>query len=156
MPTSPVDSRRSLHETAVPTSAPVLPSQPVVRFDLPLWECPTSFPTRFSLPPSPVDSRRSLHETAVPPSAPVLPSQPVVRFDLPLWECPTSFPHRFSLVSSPSAPVVESSCPMTSDSRSCKDSSSASFQNLQSTDHRPLRLLCSLSPACTLPRPLSS
>src|SRR5271166_5782908 len=108
------------------------------------------------MPTSPVDSRRSLHETAVPTPAPVLPSQPVVRFDLPLWECPTFFPHRFSLVSSPSAPVVESSCPMTSDSRSCKDSSSASFQNLRSTDHRPLLLPYLLSPACTLPRPPSS
>src|SRR5260370_33608954 len=45
---------------------------------------------------------------------------------------------------------------MTSDSRSCKDSSSASFQNLRSTDHRPLLLPYLLSPACTLPRPPSS
>src|SRR5271157_3408868 len=108
------------------------------------------------MPTSPGDSRRSLHETAVPIPALVSPSQPVVRFDLPLWECPAFFPHRFSLVSSPSAPVVESSCPMTSDSRSCKGSSSLSFQNLRSTDHRPLLLLYSLSPAGMLPRPPSS
>src|SRR5215831_4172342 len=42
------------------------------------------------------------------------------------------------------SPVVENSCPMTSDSRSCKDSSSNSFQNLRSTAHRCLLLLYSL------------
>src|SRR5215469_4704069 len=60
------------------------------------------------------------------------------------WEYPAFFPHHFSLLSSPSVPVVESKCPMTSDSRSCKDSSLASFQNPRSTDHRSLLLLYSL------------
>src|SRR5438309_7867259 len=44
---------------------------------------------------------------------------------------------------------------MTSDSRSCKDSSSVSFQNLRSTAHRPLLLLYLLLPSCTLPKPPS-
>src|ERR1700693_652163 len=108
------------------------------------------------MPTSPVDTRRSLYGTVVPIPAPILPSQPVVRFDLPLWECPTFFPHRFSLVSSRSVPVADSRCPMTYDSRSCKDSSSVSFPNLRSTDHRPLLLPYSPSPARTLSRPPSS
>src|SRR5216684_2744357 len=46
-------------------------------------------------------------------------------------------------------------CPMTSDSRSCKDSFSTSCQNLRSTAHRPLLLLYLLLPSCTLPKPPS-
>src|SRR5215471_10377693 len=80
---------------------------------------------------------------------------PVVQCDRLLWVCPVFFLPRSSSVSSPFAPVVESSCPMTSDSRSCKDSSSVSSQNPRSTAHRPLLLLYLLSPAYTLPRPPS-
>jgi hypothetical protein len=49
--------------------------------------------------------------------------------------------------------AVEDSCPTTSDSRSSTGSLSGSFRNPQSTAHRPLLLLDSLSLAYTLPRP---
>src|SRR5438445_5571264 len=67
--------------------------------------------------------------------------------------CPVSFPHHLLSVSSPSALVAVSNCPMTSDSRSCRGSSSTSFQNPRSIVHRPLPLPCSLLLAYTLPRP---
>src|SRR5271157_615847 len=70
--------------------------------------------------------------------------------------CPVSFLHHSPSVSSPCAPVAESNCPMTSDSRSYRDFSSISSQSLQSTVRRPLPLLYSLLLAYTLPRPPTS
>src|SRR5258706_2938970 len=71
-------------------------------------------------------------------------------------ECPASFPHRSPSASSPYAPAVESSCPTTSDSRSCTGSLSGSFRNPQSTARQPLPLLGSLLLVYTPPRPPTS
>jgi hypothetical protein len=102
------------------------------------------------------DTRRNRHETAAPIPALVLLSRPVVRFDPLLWVYLAFFPHHSSSVSLPSAPVVEDSCPMTSDSRSYRGCLSSSSQNPRSIHHRPLLLLYSLSPAGTLPKLRSS
>jgi hypothetical protein len=66
---------------------------------------------------------------------------------------PASFLHRLLSVSSPFARVVESNCPTTSDSKSCRGLASASFQNQRSIARRPLLLLYSPLLAYTLPRP---
>src|SRR5271156_3185191 len=105
------------------------------------------------MPTFPVDIRKSLHETIDPPLVPVSTSLPVARFGPKQLGCPVFFPHHLLSVSSPSAQEVESSCPMTSDSRFCRDCPSISFQNPGSIAHRPLLLLCLLSLAYTLPRP---
>ena len=95
-------------------------------------------------PTSPVDTRRNPDGTVGPPLVPVSTSPPFARSDPRPSVSPASFPRRWLSVSSPSALAAESNCPTTSDSRSCTGSSSGSFQNPQSTAHRPLPLLDSL------------
>src|ERR1019366_8231018 len=110
--------------------------------------CPTAPKADF-----PGDTRRNPDGTAGPPPAPVSTSPPSARSDPTRSVCPASVPHRSPSVFSPSAPAVEGNCPTTSDSRSCTGSLSGPFRNPQSTAHRPLPLLDSLSLAYTLPRP---
>jgi len=88
----------------------------------------------------------------VPPLLPVDSSRPSVQFDLRPSESP-AFSLRHGLSgSSPSALAVESNCPMTSDSRFCKGSSSTPFQTPRSIAHPGLPPLdCSL-PLNRLPR----
>src|ERR1039457_3819011 len=62
----------------------------------------------------------------------------------------------FQRITFPCIRPLEGNCPTTSDSRSCTGSLSGSFRNPQSTAHRPLPLLDSLSLAYTPSRPPAS
>src|SRR5258705_13976462 len=101
------------------------------------------------------DSRRNLGGTAGPLLAPFSFSPPFVQSDPIRLGCPAFSLLRLLLVSSPCAPVVESSCPMSFDSRFCRGSFSTSFQSRLSILRLPLPLLYSLLLAYTLPRPLA-
>ncbi len=89
---------------------------------------------------------------AGPPLLPVDSSRPFARFDPRPSVSPTSSLRHWLSGSSPSAPAVESNCPMTSDSRFCKGSFSSSFQTLRSTPHPGLPPLDCSSPVTRLPR----
>src|ERR1700751_719608 len=103
-------------------------------------------------PTSPADSRRNPDGTAGPPSVPISTSPLVARSDPLRLVYPTFFPRPLLSVFSPSALAAESSCPTTSDSRSCTGSLSGPFRNPQSTARRPLPLLGSLLLVHMLPR----
>src|SRR5580700_9932410 len=106
---------------------------------------------RHPAPTSSGDTHKSRSETAGPSVAPIDSSRPSVLLDPTRSVSPAVFPRRLLSVSSPSAPVVESSCPMTCDSRPCRGSTSASSQSLRSSVRRFLRLPCCSSPSCRLP-----
>src|SRR5688572_25880256 len=87
-----------------------------------------------------------------PPLLPIDSSRPFVQFDLRPSGSPAFSLRHWLSGSSPSALAVESNCPMTSDSRFCKGSSSSPFQTPRSIAHPGLPPLdCSL-PLHRLPR----
>ncbi len=87
-----------------------------------------------------------------PPLLPVDSSRPFLQFDLRPSVSPASSSRHGLSGSSPSALALESNSRMTSDSRSCKGSSSSPFQTPRSTAHPGLPPLdCSL-PLNRLPR----
>jgi hypothetical protein len=91
-------------------------------------------------------------EIVGPPLLPVDSSRPFARFDLRPSVFPASSPRHWLSGSSPSAPAAESNSRTTSDSRSCKGSSSSPFQNPRSTAHPGLPPLDCSSPLNRLPR----
>src|ERR1022692_1034865 len=88
------------------------------------------------VPTSPAYSRKNPDGTAGLSQVRVATSLPFARSGPIRLESPVFFLRRLPSVSSPSAPAAESSCPTTSDSRSCTGSLSGSFRNPQSTVHR--------------------
>ena len=87
-----------------------------------------------------------------PPLLPVDSSRPFVRFDLRPSVFPMSSLRRWLSGSSPSALAAESNSRTTFDSRSCKGSSSSTFQSSRSTARPGLPLLDCSSPSNRLPR----
>ena len=83
--------------------------------------------------------------------APIDSSRPSVLRDPTQSVFPAAFLHRWLSVSSPFALAVESSCPMTCDSRLGTGCSLNPARSLQSSAHRLLLLPCCSSPFCRLP-----
>jgi hypothetical protein len=105
------------------------------------------------VPISPAGIHTSPDGSASPTQAPDRPSPPLGRFDRRPWEFPVVCSRLLAYRCALASPAAESSCPMTSDSRACRDCFPTLSRTSRSSD-RPHQLLPdSPLPVCTHPKP---